>query len=302
MNSYVHRLSGNEHRLLKYGPKKKFVLQRIEAENPRAETEIRRTHEEAQQRERDAIREALARVTKPIHQMLEAEFEQFQTDIIERVRELWPGYTRLLIDNPDKHIKGILQSFRSDPDANPRHCVANMCVGDVQAGKTPIIALTAIVLHLICCDRRIVDQPHLVVIEDRNSSRDAMIPKLTRLLSDYQDGRIPVGLPKEAVSIQRGGGVLVTARTAHQIGQATLDEVDDGRKSLFLSSPAPRTSCLMRQTTFWALVRASKSLRRRLTVFLGTGRHVARPSCRRRFSFPTATLFDVLFKTRMTSL
>ena len=162
--------------------------------------------------------------------MLEAEFEQFQTDIIERVRELWPGYTRLLIDNPDKHIKGILQSFRSDPDANPRHCVANMCVGDVQAGKTPIIALTAIVLHLICCDRRIVDQPHLVVIEDRNSSRDAMIPKLTRLLSDYQDGRIPVGLPKEAVTIQRGGGVLVTARTAHQIGQATLDEVDDGEE------------------------------------------------------------------------
>ena len=160
-----------------------------------------------------------------IHNMTPEEYDNFVTEVHEHLLEHWSGIQQLLIQDVRDHIKGIIDAFRTSAEDNPEMCVANAVAGDVQAKKTPVIVLIILVVNYIRCNRKVLDVPRVFVVEDMQSSRDAMKPKLQRLLQQYSSSHpILVATASDPKPVQDSASVIVCARTAYQIGKMTPED------------------------------------------------------------------------------
>ncbi len=204
--------------------KKEKKMRKIMKKMRKKEKKMRKKEKKIKKELRRQRRQLQERPTS-IHNMTPEEYDNFVIEVHVHLLEHWSGIQQLLIQDVRDHIKGIIDAFRTSAEDNPEMCVANAVAGDVQAKKTPVIVLIILVVNYIRCNRKVLDDPRVVVVEDMQSSRDAMKPKLQRLLQQYSSSHpILVATASDPKPVRDSASVIVCARTAYQIGKMTPED------------------------------------------------------------------------------
>lgn len=204
--------------------KKEKKMRKIMKKMRKKEKKMRKKEKKIKRELRRQRRQLQERPTS-IHNMTPEEYDNFVIEVHVHLLEHWSGIQQLLIQDVRDHIKGIIDAFRTSAEDNPEMCVANAVAGDVQAKKTPVIVLIILVVNYIRCNRKVLDDPRVVVVEDMQSSRDAMKPKLQRLLQQYSSSHpILVATASDTKPVRDSASVIVCARTAYQIGKMTPED------------------------------------------------------------------------------
>lgn len=193
-----------------------------EAEEKAAE-EIRKVTDEKDEKIKE-MTESLRQRATFIKSMTKEEYTDFVNEVCEHVLKSWSGYSKLLIEDVPEVIASIISSFRTNSVDDHGRCTAILCAGDVQGNKTPIIVLQIIVLDYIRYSKTVLDQPKVILMEDTQSNRNLMKPKLQRLLKQYTHRDIQVAIASDPVMQKNHSSVIVYARTAAQITKATPKE------------------------------------------------------------------------------
>ena len=172
---------------------------------------------------------------KEMCELNESEFTQFVNKTTRHIEQCWPEHEALLIDWKP-YVSGVLLSFRQNAETNPDRCVVSLCVGDVQASKTQVAALTAIVIHYVHQSKEVSNKPFMVLIQDTNSNKQSMFPKFERLESSYNNGnrfncRPCIKSLSDLELARNNGGTVIIARTACQIKGVNKGEHNNSNDS-----------------------------------------------------------------------